>query len=50
MTSILVAYASKHGATQGIAERVAETLVASGQKAEARPIKAVHALAATTPL
>jgi menaquinone-dependent protoporphyrinogen oxidase len=45
MASILVASASKHGATQGIAERVAETLVASGQKVEVRPIKGVHALA-----
>lgn len=45
MASILVAYASKHGATEGIAERIAEALVASGQSAEARPIKAVHALA-----
>jgi len=36
--SILVAYASKHGATRQIAERIAETLVAEGQKAEARPV------------
>jgi menaquinone-dependent protoporphyrinogen oxidase len=45
MTSILVAFASKHGATQGIAERVGETLVASGQKVEVRPIKDVRNLA-----
>ncbi len=32
---ILVAYASKHGATQGIAERVAKTLVAGGRDARA---------------
>jgi menaquinone-dependent protoporphyrinogen oxidase len=43
--SILVAYASKHGATQGIAERIAETLVASGQHAQAGPVKAVGDLA-----
>jgi menaquinone-dependent protoporphyrinogen oxidase len=36
---ILVAYASRHGATQGIAERIAETLIASGHPAEARPVK-----------
>jgi menaquinone-dependent protoporphyrinogen oxidase len=45
MASILVAHASKHGATQGIAERIAETFVVSGQKAEVRPVKAVHTLA-----
>ena len=38
---ILVAYASRHGATQGIAERIAETLTDSGQSAEARPVKDV---------
>jgi menaquinone-dependent protoporphyrinogen oxidase len=37
---VLVAYASKHGATQGIAERIAQTLTASGQPAQARPVKA----------
>lgn len=42
---ILVAYASKHGATQGIAERIAETLTASGQPAQARPVKAAGNLA-----
>jgi menaquinone-dependent protoporphyrinogen oxidase len=45
MPSILVVYASRHGATQGIAERIAETLVASGQKAQVRPAKDVHDLA-----
>ncbi|HEY5247432.1 MAG TPA: flavodoxin domain-containing protein [Dermatophilaceae bacterium] len=35
---ILVAYASKHGATAGIAERVAERLLASGQDARALPV------------
>jgi menaquinone-dependent protoporphyrinogen oxidase len=42
---ILVAYASKHGATRGIAERIAETLKAAGQEAEARPVKAAGDLA-----
>ena len=32
---ILVTYASKHGATRGIAERIAERLAASGHAAEA---------------
>jgi len=39
--SILVAYAGKHGATQGIAE----TLRAAGQDAEVRPVKAAGDLA-----
>lgn len=43
--SILVAYASKHGATQGIAERIAATLVASGQEAKVRPVQAADDLA-----
>ena len=33
---VLVAYASRHGATQGIAERIAETLRAAGLDAKAR--------------
>jgi menaquinone-dependent protoporphyrinogen oxidase len=37
--SILVAYASKHGSTRGVAERIAETLAASGQQAEARSVQ-----------
>lgn len=36
--SVLVAYASKHGATRGIAERIAERLGAAGCRAEARPV------------
>jgi len=39
--STLVAYASKHGATQGVAERIAATLGAAGQEAEVRPVGAV---------
>lgn len=38
---VLVAYASRHGATQGIAERIAETLRAAGLDAQARPAATV---------
>jgi menaquinone-dependent protoporphyrinogen oxidase len=34
---VLVAYATRHGATRGIAERIAERLRADGLDAEARP-------------
>jgi menaquinone-dependent protoporphyrinogen oxidase len=37
----LVAYATKYGATQQIAERIAETLTAAGVGAQARPIKTI---------
>jgi len=37
--TILVAYASKHGATQQIAERIADRLTSAGQPAEARPAR-----------
>ena len=40
----LVVYASKHDATQGIAERIAAKLGESGQQAEARPAAAVDDL------
>jgi menaquinone-dependent protoporphyrinogen oxidase len=36
--NVLVAYASRHGSTVGIAERVAEGLQAAGMEAEARPV------------
>ena len=36
---ILVGYASKHGATGEIAERIAEILTLAGQHAEARPVQ-----------
>jgi menaquinone-dependent protoporphyrinogen IX oxidase len=42
--STLVVYASKHGATQGIAERIAAKLGEAGQEAEARPVEAVDHL------
>jgi menaquinone-dependent protoporphyrinogen oxidase len=38
---VLVAYASRHGATRGIAERIAETLRAAGLDAQARPAASV---------
>ena len=38
---VLIAYASRHGATQGIAERIAQTLRASGLDAEAKPAASV---------
>ncbi len=42
---VLVAYASRHGATQGIAERIAEVLSAAGLEAEARPVTSVKSVA-----
>jgi menaquinone-dependent protoporphyrinogen oxidase len=42
---VLVAYASRHGATQGIAERIAERLRAAGLDAEARPAASVKGMA-----
>ncbi len=38
---VLVAYASRHGSTQGIAERIAARLTADGAEAEARPAAGV---------
>jgi menaquinone-dependent protoporphyrinogen oxidase len=46
--SVLVLYASKHGATRGIAERIAATLEACGQQAEARPVSNAGELAGCT--
>jgi len=43
--NVLVAYASRHGATQGIAERIAETLRAAGLEAEALRVTAVKSVA-----
>jgi menaquinone-dependent protoporphyrinogen oxidase len=39
--TVLVAYASKHGSTQGIAERIAEQLRHLGKQAEARSVDVV---------
>ena len=39
---ILVAYASRHGATEGIAERIGATLRANGFDAETRPAASVE--------
>ena len=43
---VLVAYASRHGATQGIAERIAQVLEAGGVTAEALPAVSVKSVAA----
>jgi menaquinone-dependent protoporphyrinogen oxidase len=45
MASILVVYASKHGATEGIAQRIAQTLIASGHFANVHRAKDVQDLA-----
>jgi menaquinone-dependent protoporphyrinogen oxidase len=37
--TILIVYASKHGATRRIAERIAATLTAGGQPADTRPVE-----------
>jgi menaquinone-dependent protoporphyrinogen oxidase len=42
---VLVAYATRHGATAGIAERIATTLQAEGLAAEARAAASVKTLA-----
>lgn len=39
---VLVAYATRHGATAGIARRVAAVLTAAGLPAEARPVREVR--------
>lgn len=43
---ILVAYATRHGATAGIAERIASRLAADGVPAEAHPVAEVDDVAA----
>jgi menaquinone-dependent protoporphyrinogen oxidase len=42
---VLIAYASRHGATQGIAERIAETLRTSGLDADVRPAESIGSVA-----
>ena len=42
--SVLVAYATRHGATRGIAERIAETLRSEGQDVAVRPAGSVESL------
>jgi menaquinone-dependent protoporphyrinogen oxidase len=44
MMKVLVGYASRHGATAGIAERIAAALREAGLSAEARPIAEVREL------
>ena len=39
---VLVAYASRHGSTQGIAERIGETLRSNGLDVEVRPAASVR--------
>jgi flavodoxin len=39
--TVLVTYASKHGSTRGIAERIAEKLRQLGRDAEVRPVDEV---------
>ena len=41
---VLVAYATRHGATAGIAERIAGTLRGEGVHAVARPVEEVSQL------
>jgi len=43
--TVLVAYASKHGSTEGIARFIAERLAAQGIEADARPVEAAADLA-----
>jgi len=42
--NVLVAYASRHGATRGIAERIATALGEAGISAEAKPVDQVRTL------
>ena len=42
---VLVTYATRHGATAGIATRIAETLTASGHDATAEPVEGVTDIA-----
>ena len=42
--TVLVTYASKHGSTQGIAERIAEKLRLLGKEVEAQPVEVIEDL------
>jgi len=42
MTRVLVAYATRHGSTRGIAERIADQMRARGLEAECRPASEVR--------
>ena len=42
--NVLVAYATRHGATAGIATRIAETLTTAGHQAVALPVDQVSDL------
>lgn len=42
--NVLVAYASRHGATQGIAERIARTLESDGLEVTPKPVDTVDAI------
>ena len=42
---VLVAYATRHGATQGIAERIADTIRVAGLEVDVRPMAAVETVA-----
>lgn len=42
---VLVAYATRHGATTGIAERIAQTISSTGHPAEAKPVAELDGVA-----
>ena len=48
MATVLVAYASKHGATREIAEAIGATLLAAGHAVDVRPARDVRSLGPAT--
>jgi len=44
--NVLIAYASRHGATAGIADRIAATMRAEGLAAEVRPVEEIEDISA----
>ena len=44
MAVLLVAYATRHGSTRGIAERIAQVLQASGHRTDLKPVEEVSGL------